>query len=422
MIKKIFLGLSLLIGSTALAQQGTASPYSFYGIGNVNFSGTNEHRAMGGISTYSDSIHLNLKNPASFSKLKMTTFTLGGTNTSSQFKSNEYTEKASSTLIDYIAVGIPLGRFGASFGILPFSSVGYKIHSEVAVGDQMRAKDFNGEGGINKAFAGLSYSILPNLQVGADFSYNFGDIDNNSTVFITDDGTGFFLAKGSRERIKTNYSGFSFNTGLIYTRKLKNLDWHNSATFSPQTKINAETTAFLETVQIANSGGVVSVETREQTGTDNDLTMPSKFSIGSGIGKANKWFVGAEFTQTQNSKLKNNWKTTEKAGFEDSQKYAIGGYYIPKYNSFTSYFDRVVYRAGFRYENTGLVLENQSINDYAFSLGAGFPVGRNFTNINLSLEYGQKGKTTTNLIKENYFNISVGISLNDLWFVKRRFE
>lgn len=422
MIKKIFLGFSLLIGTTALAQQGTASPYSFYGIGKVNFSGTNEYKAMGGISTYSDSIHLNLKNPASFSKLRRTTFAMGGTTNFTTFKNNEFSEKAQSTLVDYIAVGIPLGRFGASFGILPFTSVGYKINSTITVGDQNRAKDFTGEGGINRAFAGISYSILPNLQIGADFAYNFGDIDNNSTVFITNDGTGVFLTKGSRERVKTNYSGFTFNTGLIYSRKIKNYDWHSNFTFSPETKISADTSNFLETVQIASNGSVVSVETRELEMINSDLTMPAKFTLGTGIGIEQKWFVGAEFTHTQNSKLQNNWKSSAKATFEDSQKYTIGGYYIPKYNSFTSYFDRIVYRAGFRYENTGLVLENQSINDYAFSMGAGFPVGRNQTNINLSMEYGQKGKNSNNLIKENYFNISVGISLNDLWFVKRRFE
>lgn len=422
MIKKIFLGLSLLIGSTALAQQGTASPYSFYGIGNVNFSGTNEYKAMGGISTYSDSIHLNLKNPASFSKLKLTTFTLGGTNTSSTLKSNGMKEKANSTLVDYIAVGIPIGRFGASFGILPFSSVGYKIHSDIAVGEQKRSRDFVGEGGINKAFAGVSYSILPNLQIGADFAYNFGDIDKSATVFISDDGNDFFISKGSRERVKTNYSGFTFNTGLLYNRKVKGYDWHSSFTYSPETKISAESTAFLDIVQIANSGAITAVETREIEAANNDLTMPSKFTVGTGIGKAQKWFVGAEFTQTQNSQLKNNYLTSDMASFEDSQKYTVGGYYIPKHNSFTSYFDRIVYRAGFRFENTGLVLDNQSINDYAFSLGAGFPVGRNLTNINLSLEYGQKGKNTNTLIQENYFNVSVGISLNDLWFVKRRFE
>lgn len=422
MIKKIFLGLSLLIGTTALAQQGTASPYSFYGIGNVNFSGTNEYKAMGGISTYSDSIHLNLKNPASFSKLRRTTFTLGGTTSFSQLKSDQATEKANSTLVDYIAVGIPLGRFGASFGILPFSSVGYKIQSNITVDNQKRTREFNGEGGINKAFAGLSYSILPNLQIGADFAYNFGDIDNSSTVFITDDGTGFFIPKGSRERVKTNYSGFSFNTGLIYTRKVKDYDWHTNFTFSPETKISAESSAFLDLVQIASTGGIVATESRDLETANNDLIMPTKFSVGTGFGKEQKWFVGAEFTHTQNSKLQNSYSTSALSKFEDSRKYAVGGYYIPKYNSFTSYFDRIVYRAGFRYENTGLVLDDQSIKDYAFSMGAGFPVGRNQTNVNLSLEYGQKGKTSNSLIKENYFNVSVGISLNDTWFVKRRFE
>ena len=39
--------------------------------------------------------------------------------------------------------------------------------------------------------------------------------------------------------------------------------------------------------------------------------------------------------------------------------------------------------------------------------------------MNISLEYGQKGKTANNLIKENYFGVKVGFDINDIWFRKR---
>ena len=74
MIKKLFLALTLLATFIASAQEGTSSPYSFYGLGEVKFKGTHDVRSMGGLGVAFDSIHLNLNNPATYSRLKRTNF------------------------------------------------------------------------------------------------------------------------------------------------------------------------------------------------------------------------------------------------------------------------------------------------------------------------------------------------------------
>ena len=66
MIKRLIVICITIIGSYSYAQQGTASPYSFYGIGSLNFKGTVENRSMGGIGVYLDSVHVNLRNPAAY--------------------------------------------------------------------------------------------------------------------------------------------------------------------------------------------------------------------------------------------------------------------------------------------------------------------------------------------------------------------
>ena len=47
----------MLLSLHTFAQEGTASPYSFYGIGEVKFKGTVDTRAMAGIGILNDSIH-----------------------------------------------------------------------------------------------------------------------------------------------------------------------------------------------------------------------------------------------------------------------------------------------------------------------------------------------------------------------------
>jgi len=54
------------------------------------------------------------------------------------------------------------------------------------------------------------------------------------------------------------------------------------------------------------------------------------------------------------------------------------------------------------------------------NFGLGLPVGN--SSINLGFEFGKKGTTSNGLIEENYFNLSVGLSLSDIWFKKRKID
>ena len=137
---------------SSFAQVGTGSPYSFVGFGETNFRGNHLNRAMGGIDVYIDSIHPNINNPASYGKLKATTYSVGVNYRSNILANNSDTQKVTTSAIDYIGVSVPTKRFGFGFGILPFSSVGYLLE-EISQTNQINAINrFTGEGGINNAF------------------------------------------------------------------------------------------------------------------------------------------------------------------------------------------------------------------------------------------------------------------------------
>jgi len=44
------------------------------------------------------------------------------------------------------------------------------------------------------------------------------------------------------------------------------------------------------------------------------------------------------------------------------------------------------------------------------------------SNVNLGFEYGQRGTTDSGLVQEDFFSAKISLSLNDRWFVKRKFE
>jgi hypothetical protein len=132
--------------------------------------------------------------------------------------------------------------------------------------------------------------------------------------------------------------------------------------------------------------------------------------------------VGAQFSTRDAAILANTYNSFNNVSYEKYQKYSLGGYFIPNYNSFTSYAKRLVYRAGLKYEKTGLVVNTESIKDVGLTIGVGFPVTGSFSNVNIGFELGKKGTTTSNLVQENYANFSLSLSLNDRWFEKRKFN
>ena len=415
MIKKFIIVVTVLITTFSWAQDNTSSPYSYYGAGEIKFRGTQDTRSMGDLNIVGDSIQLNLMNPASYSKLKLTTFAIGGTGNFNNLDTETGSEKAQRTTLDYLAIGLPLGDFGVSFGITPYSAVGYKMQNFNS--DFTRAKTYAGEGNINRVFIGTGYNINKKLSVGLDFSYHFGKIETKSLEFILNPS----IQLGSRETNTSNIKGISTNIGLLYNTKINSkLELFSSFSYRPESKLNSENERKLATISYTINGTELVADQQDVAVNDAKLVVPSRYSFGAGIGSPKKWLIGTEITFTENSNLTNRFDDITGSSFENSTKISVGGFYIPKYDSFSSYLSRVTYRAGVRYENTGLILKDKSINDLGMNFGIGLPVG--ISKIDLGFEFGKKGTISNGLVEENYFNLSVGLSLSDIWFRKRKID
>ncbi len=435
MIKKLVIVLMAVIAFQSHAQEGTASPYSFYGIGILKFKGTVENRSMGGLSIYTDSIHVNLRNPASYAgpNLKLyneesrpVKFAIGGSYSSINLKSESGSDKTSTTTFDYFAMSVPIGKFGLGFGLLPYTSVGYKL--EATNEDGMLSNRYRGEGGVNKAFVGLGYQISEGLSVGIDASYNFGNIQNSSIAFIYDDN-GDLVQYQSRQNDRSDLSGLNFNLGVSYKTMLnEKLQLTTGLAYAPKNSLTSNNTRSFSTIVVNQSTGqefainTIDADLEAQNLKRTDLTLPSRLSFGAGIGSPRKWFVGSELTLTNTSTFSNPINEITNANFVNASTLAFGGFYIPEYNSFSKYWKRVVYRAGVHFENTGLEINNETINEFGMSFGLGLPVGNLFSNANIGLEFGKRGTTNQNLIQENFINLQFSLSLNDRWFQKSKYD
>ena len=421
MIKKIIAGLCLLLSTVAFAQENNASPYSFYGVGDVKFKGTVENRSMGGLGILPDSIHVNLQNPATYSALKFTTFAVGGTTSSTSLKTNDASDTAGRTTLDYVAVALPFKKIGIAFGLMPYTAVGYRV-SDSIVNDTdglSRYRQFRGSGGLNRVFFGAAYKITPQFSIGAEAQYNFGNIETRSVVGIPG------VQYATREINTSDYKGLGFNVGATYQAVIKEkYTWTISAVYTPEVSLNSNTSRATATVTTSSTGSeaVTSQVTSDLSSSNSKL--PSKFTAGTGFGRVRSWFAGVEYTYQQSNEMGNRFDNLTTTQFKNSSKISLGGYYIPKYMSYTSYLSRVTYRAGLKYEKTGLVIAGEDINDMGVSLGAGLPLSGTIggSNLNIGLEYGRRGTKNAGLVQENYISVFIGLSLNDKWFVKRRYE
>ena len=424
----------IVFSTTAIAQQSTSSPYSFYGLGSLKFKGTVENQSMGGISVYSDSIHVNLRNPASYAGSNLSfynnesrpiKFSIGTTFSNTKIETSSASDKYGNFSIDYLALALPINKFGFGFGIIPYSSVGYSLQSRNE-NDDLTFR-YRGDGGINRVFLGFGYQILKGLKVGVDTHYNFGNITNTSIAFGYND-QGEMLQYQSRDDRRSDLGGFSFNFGVILDQKIsESLDITASFTYTPQSEISSKNKNQFSTIAI-DANQVEFVQTTyeidlQAINLDNtNLVLPSKISFGAGIGKSRKWFLGFDYTLLEASKFSNRFVEIENSTFEDASSVSIGGFFIPKYDSFSSYWKRIVFRTGARFENTGLVVNNESIDEFGISFGLGLPVGRLFSNANIGFEWGRRGTTNANLVEENFYNINLSLSLNERWFEKRKFS
>lgn len=416
MIKKIVFAVLVFISGQLFSQENTASPYSFYGIGDAKFKGTNDIIAIGGLSVYSDSTHLNVLNPASYANQMLTSIQVGGTSNFYKLSSSTDTQKAQKTTFDYLVIGLPYSKkLGFSLGLLPQSTVGYRL-----VNDQLSTNNYayryNGSGGLNKVYFGAGYQLTSKLSVGMDFQYLFGSIDAKTTLLISN------VQFSTREINNSNITGVGLNFGLNYQSKLNDkINYRTSFTFAPEMKLNSKNSRQIATISFGADGTEIPASVNNIDVADTKLVLPTKIAAGFGLGNR-KWFVGADYTFRGTGNQVNRFENYSNVSYENSSKIAIGGYFIPKYDSYKNYFERVTYRAGFRYENTGLVINNTSIKDRALSFGFAFPITGTFSSLSIGSEWGTRGTSANGLIKENYFSVNVGLIFNDKWFKKNLYN
>jgi len=406
----------LFVILSASAQTRITSPYSRFGVGELLFNQNYRNMGMGGIGIgYRSNQSVNYLNPASYTAIDSTSFVF-----EASFFSHYYQQQtlAQSQIGNYtslanLSFSFPVTKWwGVGTGIKPFSAVGYKV-LDSTINDQVGTINYlyEGSGGINQVFIGNAFKPFKGFSIGVNASYLFGSIDRQSSV--SSDSIGFFLT----QQIKSNQvSDWHFGFGTQYELNFSNnRKLIIGATFGPETKINTKQT---ETIRRSLPGLTQFDTISHDPGQAGNLLLPAYWGAGIFARINNQWAGGFDFQQQ-------NWANYEifdtPGNLNNTFQFAAGVQHNPSVQTFSGFLSRLEYRAGFRYGQTYLNLNNQAINEFGISFGVGMPIRRTYNGLNFGFEFGQRGTTDNNLIKENLYRINVSVNVYERWFVRRRF-
>ncbi|GAB3542311.1 membrane protein [Pontibacter brevis] len=420
---RVLIGFAALcLAHTTQAQLISNTPYSRYGLGEINENyGTVRNAGMAGAGiSAANSYQPNTANPALLYYNSITNFTMGIAGQAKRVSSETSSQINGNGNLNNLSLSVPVTkRWSSAVGLRPFSTVNYQVNVTDGVEGNPQAtifREYVGNGGLSEAYFAHGFRVVGGLTVGASASYIFGNIANESSSTISDPEQ----ANVGQERVtivdRTSYNDFIFRAGANYRQKVTDkLFLGAGAVYSFESVLDAERKLTYERV----TQPVSPVDSAQ-----GSVTVPASLRAGISIDNGSNLTVAADFASYKWSDFKNF--EGNNGGLEDSYRVAVGAEFTPDATAIDSYFKRIMYRGGLYYGETPYVLNGQRITDKGVTVGATLPIGRStlydLYQLNVSMGYGQRGTTDHGLVKEDYLQFGLEFTVNSRWFIKRRIE
>ncbi|MFP4059947.1 MAG: hypothetical protein ACLFUC_05635 [Bacteroidales bacterium] len=423
---RIIMAMLVLLTTQAYTQRSTNSVYSRYGIGDLTYKGFARSSSMGGISAgLRLKNNINYLNPASYTSQDTLSFIFdfGVRSAFNSYTNDEETFQFNTFNIDHLAIGFPVTRWWkSSVGLVPYSSMGYKITSRETVinnPEDTVIKYFEGTGGITQLYFGNSFELFDHVSLGMNVSYLFGSLDKTlSQEFEENSYYNIFNEENS-----TRVGGFHYRFGLQYHEKIsENFSFVIGGTVENQNALGTRSSLFSTSTRTLTSQNsrVPDVDTiMNQSGARNEILLPTYYGAGLTFKYKNNLTAGIDY-------FKHNWSEAsflgEKDSITNSSGYALGLEYVHDPASFRAYWHTIRFRAGGYFNDTYFKINGIQLNEYGMTFGLGFPIRNSNSMFNIGLEIGQRGTTENNLIQENFKRLNFSFTLYDFWFIKRKFD
>ncbi len=396
------------MGCGAAQAQIVTTPYSKMGYGMLNDNVSSIQRSMGGVGYAMEGGRIiNVMNPASYADVDSLTFLWDVGIDLSNLWSKENGKQGYNfgAGLDYLTGHFKVSKgLGASFGLLPYSSVGYAYGGDIVGGSESRS----GNGGLNQLYLGVGYEPVKNLSVGLNIAYLFGTTLN--TTLISSNSSSYFT-RNMKVRDWNTQVGIQYSLPLFKNRDRLTV----GATFQPKKSYHGHTWGTRYDTQDSK------VDTIGYTSMKGNYEQPYSIGVGVSYMLNHRLTIEADYTFQKWSSAKYTpigGIEAQNTKFDDRSKLALGMQYTP--NKRGSYFGAMSFRAGAFFNHDYMLFDQSHLRDYGLSVGVGLPAPGSKTTINLGVEWRHREATPVSLISENYLNITIGVNFNELWFWKSR--
>jgi hypothetical protein len=456
-INIVFMTYFLFQALCSFSQNLTQSPYSFYGVGDLQYIGSATLGNMGQVSQgFRRKYELNILNPASYGALAQTNLEAGAMFNNGSLKSVGSTLNSSLSGLSYFNFGTSIYKkgIGIAFGAAPYSALGYDIRrTTVLKVDTFNALiDVNattsqiGSGGLTRAFFGIGAKINKYFSAGLNVGYIFGQINSrmiqttpaqyyifNWSAEKKDNINGFLIEYGfqshfdslnfSLPKYKTVVDSNGFEHKKMVRGQGKPISINAGLTFNAETNLTGNQRYSFRTLAIGGLDMGKDTIKVDETKTGS-ITIPFEIKYGIAITNNTNWTVAADFGTAAWSSYSS---FGQNKGLQNSWHFNIGACWLPDIKEDSrNYFKRLEYRLGYRNEQTNIFIDNQSVNISGYSCGIGIPIAerdryKKFSRVNVGFEYLTRG-ANTNLINEEFYKLTIGLVFSDRWFIKYKYD
>jgi len=419
-VKRFFLLFcSILCGLTAHGQ-ATRSPFSAFGIGEYYGNSLAHNQGMAGVGISNPQYYyLNNKNPALLVFNTLTVFESGMVGETRTIENGIDQQKNASGNINYLALGFPVKRgwWSTATGLMPYTNVNYRFNytDNITGSSEQVAVAEAGDGGINQVFWSNGVALNKTFSLGVRFNYLFGAVNTSyANILLGSQQSIPFVPTVVERYYYKDYSvstGFSFHKDSIFNN---NYRLNIGLTYDFSTQLNTSYYARVERYVANRLIDSVAIATSQ-----GKTTIPQTLGAGISFSKGDQLTVGCDVVYLDYTKFR-DFRGENPTG-QGAWRIGIGAELTPNASSPSNYLKRVTYRTGVSMDQYPYLINGNTLKDFGINFGLSLPVGR-ISSLDLGVKLGRRGDLQLNKIEENYVKLYFGVTFNDQWFIKRRFD
>lgn len=436
-IQRLFVlaALVLITVSGEAQTNGSNSSYSRFGLGLLNDQSQGFNKGMGGVAQgFRINTQVNVQNPASYSCIDSLTFILdaGMGMQTGRMKQNGSNVRAMNTSLEYVTAGFRLRPgLGMSIGFVPYSTIGYNFDVANRIANNYTSSqtittqtNYYGNGGLHQLYIGTGWNPFADLSIGANIGYLWG-VYNHSMSQTFYEGTQTSSTYNAQNIMwSSDLRTFKLDIGVQYPITLKKDEKLTlGATMGLGHAINSK----VNLLRFTSQGDTIPTNPVSKA-----FDLPYTISTGATWQHGERLAVGVDYTME-------HWKgcrvpvsrattTTNEIAISTDQyvnlhRIAAGADYIHSSATSKKYRDFIHYRFGMSYQTPYVKVNgHDGPSEMSLTAGVALPLKTSSRSlINVSAQWLRRSAGSKQ-ITENYFMLHMGLTFNEQWFQKWKFQ